>query len=176
MQGHTARRFSPPKSVWASDYRFLSDTSEFEYALSIFQKIFAFAREELPSDAAGVIESLIKDHFAAPDFPFNLLIASFCEDDDLLSQWRGYNGAIGYAIGFNVDWLQQNVDAQGFKLVQACYKAEKQEQTIVDAFNSSTGAKTSGKGHDSRAAPAKSTNRLALSKVSHGRKRHMPDL
>jgi hypothetical protein len=123
------------KSVWASDYRFLSDTAEFNYGLSIFEKIFDRLVKELPSDVVGVIKDLEKDNFATPDFPFSVLIASFCERDDLLSQWRGYNGAIGYAIGFNVDWLQQNADAQGFQLVQARYEPEEQQQTIIGAFN-----------------------------------------
>ena len=31
----------------------------------------------------------------------NVFSVSFCEDDDLLSQWRGYNGgSYGYCIGF----------------------------------------------------------------------------
>jgi hypothetical protein len=101
---------------------------------TIFEQIFA--QQGLQSDVAQDIEGLIEDHFAAPDFPFNLLIASFCEPDDVLSQWRGYNGAIGYAIGFNVDWLQQNAHAQGFQLVRARYEPEEQQQTIIDEFHS----------------------------------------
>jgi hypothetical protein len=123
------------KSVWASDYRFLSDTAEFNYGLSIFEKIFDRLAKELPSDVVEVIQGHIKNHFKGiSDFPFNLLIASFCEDDDLLSQWRGYNGAIGYAIGFNGDWLQQNAEQQDFRLIPACYQPAEQEQTIVDRF------------------------------------------
>jgi hypothetical protein len=123
------------KSIWASDYRFLSDTAEFHYGLKIFQDIFGRFAKQLPTDVVEVIENLKKHYFAAPDFPFSMLIASFCECGDLLSQWRGYNGAIGYAIGFKFDWLQRNADAQGFQLVQARYEPEEQQQTIVGAFN-----------------------------------------
>jgi hypothetical protein len=123
------------KSIWASDYRFLSDAAEFNYGLKIFQDIFIQFATELPSDVVEVIKDLEKDNFATPDFPFSVLIASFCECGDLLSQWRGYNGAIGYAIGFNADWLEQRAKEQDFDLISACYKPEKQQQTIVGAFD-----------------------------------------
>ncbi|MFF8400938.1 DUF2971 domain-containing protein [Streptomyces sp. NPDC015684] len=33
--------------------------------------------------------------------PLHVYVTCFCEEGDLLSQWRGYGGAGGYSIGFN---------------------------------------------------------------------------
>lgn len=37
--------------------------------------------------------------------PFHVYVTCFCEYGDLLSQWRGYGGAGGYAIGFHSEAL-----------------------------------------------------------------------
>jgi hypothetical protein len=112
------------KSIWASDYRFLNDTTEFNYGLSIFKDIFDESKKELPSDVVELIDRLKDTSEVA------LLITSFCECGDRLSQWRGYNGAIGYAIGLNSDWLSQSAAVQDFHLVPAIYKAADQRRII----------------------------------------------
>lgn len=116
------------KTIWASDYRFVNDATEFSYGLSFFEQAIERARSQHPlhSDVIDVIGRFRK---AIPEF--SLLIASFCEHGDLLSQWRGYNGAIGYAVGVDADWLNQNAEAQGFRLVPVCYKREDQEKMIA---------------------------------------------
>jgi Protein of unknown function (DUF2971) len=119
------------KSIWASDYRFLNDPTEFNYGFSIFEEILAEIAKELPSEAVDIIKNFRK---TKPDV--SLLIASFCQEGDLLSQWRGYNGAIGYAIGFDGDWLTQNAAAQEFQLVPAVYESDAtQKQIIIDKFS-----------------------------------------
>ena len=35
------------KAIWASDYRFLNDATEFEYGMSLFDKIFVSFRDAL---------------------------------------------------------------------------------------------------------------------------------
>jgi hypothetical protein len=117
------------KSIWASDYRFANDATEFSYGLAFFEQAIERLRSQHPlhSDVIDVIGQFRK---AIPEF--SLLIASFCEHGDLLSQWRGYNGAIGYAVGVDADWLNQNAEAQGFRLVPVCYKREDQEKMIAD--------------------------------------------
>ncbi len=117
------------KSIWASDYRFANDATEFSYGLSFFEQAIERLRSQhaLHGDVVDAIGRLRK---AIPQF--SLLIASFCENGDLLSQWRGYNGAIGYAVGVDADWLNQNAEAQSFRLVPVCYKREDQEKMIAD--------------------------------------------
>ncbi|WP_329338545.1 DUF2971 domain-containing protein [Streptomyces sp. NBC_01352] len=44
--------------------------------------------------------------------PLHVYVSCFCENGDLLSQWRGYGGVGGYAIGFRSDVLEKR--AKGF--------------------------------------------------------------
>jgi hypothetical protein len=93
-------------NLWATHFRFLNDSSEFEYGMEI---IFDILNEYLESksiveeDKKRIIEvfklqeSLFNDNTA--------YITCFCTDGDLLSQWRGYAGGSGYAIGFDSKFL-----------------------------------------------------------------------
>lgn len=61
----------------------------------------------------------------------NTYVACFCEDDDLLSQWRGYgNSGAGYAIGFDTKRLDH--PSYPFKLRKVLYCIEKQKQIICE--------------------------------------------
>lgn len=116
------------KSIWCSDYRFLNDRMEFNYGLSIFDKVF---NSNIANSIHPDIQHIVGD-FRMASSNFSLMIASFCRHPDLLSQWRGYNGGIGYAIGLNDDWLNQNALAQGFQLVPVCYSPLEQQKLIQD--------------------------------------------
>jgi hypothetical protein len=85
--------------LWASDCQFLNDGTELSYASDIF---FAeVAKLNLPSiDGGGY-------YLAGPSLKyFRMFIACFCEDGDLLSQWRGYGADQGYALGFDTKQLE----------------------------------------------------------------------
>jgi Protein of unknown function (DUF2971) len=114
------------RAIWASDYRFLNDATEFNYGLSIFDRIFDPSVVPLP-DVSEMI-----GRFRKATSEFSLLIASFCKHHDLLSQWRGYSDAAGYAVGLNAEWLQQNAEVQGFHLVPVCYDIGTQDRIIRD--------------------------------------------
>jgi hypothetical protein len=124
------------KSIWASDYRFLNDASEFNYGLAIFDRIIGSSTTTFNRpDVVEIVRSFRKV-VAASDF--SVLITSFCKHSDLLSQWKGYNGAIGYALGFNDDWLTQNAGEQGFRLFPVCYDVGKQQHLVrekIDLLN-----------------------------------------
>jgi hypothetical protein len=129
------------KSIWASDCRFLNDATEFNYGLSIFDEIFAsYAPTSLPPELADIIRN-----FRKASLGVCVLVASFCQDPDLLSQWRGYNGAAGYALGIDADWLGQNSDEQGFLLVPTCYDQRavvNQIKLLETRFDKQAGSRT----------------------------------
>jgi hypothetical protein len=76
--------------LWATHFDFLNDTSEFR-----------FAAETLAETLQITVQDL---NFA--DHPVAHYISSFCEDQDLLSQWRGYTSKRqGYAIGIRSESL-----------------------------------------------------------------------
>ncbi|MFD5408588.1 DUF2971 domain-containing protein [Streptomyces nojiriensis] len=52
-----------------------------------------------------IIDELEQDN-PSRSLPLHVYVACFCENGDLLSQWRGYGGTGGYAIGFRSDALE----------------------------------------------------------------------
>lgn len=88
------------RELWASDCQFLSDGTELSYARDIFFAEVAKLKLS-PLDEGGGYR------VAGPSLDeFRVFIACFCEDGDLLSQWRGYGADQGYAIGFDTARLQ----------------------------------------------------------------------
>lgn len=88
-------------SLWASNASFLNDRAELQHALSASKR----AIEKLTSQKAmGEWERLLTRVFAElengqiPD----TYVACFCRNDDNLSQWRGYGGAVqGVSVTFD---------------------------------------------------------------------------
>jgi hypothetical protein len=85
--------------LWASDCRLLNDGTELTYA----QEIFLYEVRELNleplMDGGYIVAGPLLDYF-------RMYLTCFCEDGDLLSQWRGYGVDQGYALGFNTAELQ----------------------------------------------------------------------
>jgi hypothetical protein len=88
------------RELWASDCQFLNDGAELSYARDIYfaevQKLGLAPLE----DGGGYFQ-------AGPSLEnFRMFIVCFCEDGDLLSQWRGYGTDQGYALGFDTEQLK----------------------------------------------------------------------
>lgn len=83
------------RELWASDCRYLNDGTELSYGRNIY---------------FDEVEKLKLGHtyrIAGPSLDnFRVFIACFCEEGDLLSQWRGYGADQGYALGFDTAQLQ----------------------------------------------------------------------
>jgi hypothetical protein len=87
------------RELWVSDCRFLNDGTELTYAEDIF--FSEIKKLDLPtiSDAGYRI--------AGPSLSnFRMFLACFCEEGDLLSQWRGYGIDQGYSLGFDTSQLK----------------------------------------------------------------------
>jgi hypothetical protein len=89
------------RSLWLTDLRYMNDLSELQYARDLIT-----ARIQIREQAASLTEvqraflSRVTPTFDRPDR--NIFAASFCEERNLLSQWRAYRGrGGGYAIGFD---------------------------------------------------------------------------
>ena len=103
------------KSVWASDYRYLNDRSEFLFGLEILEMVIAVGeasdilgrelRQELLQEIALMKRSNVYMY---------VLCASFCQKGNVLSQWRAYGRSDGIAIGFDRSHLQVKAAEQGF--------------------------------------------------------------
>jgi hypothetical protein len=85
--------------LWASDCQFLNDGTELSYARDFF-----FAELQKLG-----IPTLEEEGFVPPGRSlqnFRIFVTCFCEDGDLLSQWRGYGVDQGYALGFDTETLE----------------------------------------------------------------------
>jgi Protein of unknown function (DUF2971) len=106
-------------SLWATDVSFLNDAQEMRYGREkLVDALAAEGQRLIDSDAPayganynrGTVMHSAADSIRTdtpPDGhpPVTVYIACFCEDGDLLSQWRGYAEGSGFAIGFRRDHL-----------------------------------------------------------------------
>jgi len=107
----------------------LEDASEASYAYRLIKKVLNRDFASIPqAHREHFLEMLVTCAFPN-DTP---VVACFCEDGNLLSQWRGYgDSGDGLAIGFKVDWLN-SLRGSGFDLRRVLYDTGKQEQLISE--------------------------------------------
>jgi hypothetical protein len=116
--------------IWASDVRFVNDASELTYASDLIgSEVVAALKEskkiaghlELHPDVANPLQVGIR--------PF---IACFCEESDLLSQWRGYGvSKTAYALGFDLSGIISRIDPPVNTIVRkVVYDPEQQRGAV----------------------------------------------
>lgn len=120
---------------WATDIRYLNDSSEFTYAVEL-------ARRELESwkhaDMAYYpsFRKLAQERLTAS--ASSILVASLSEEGDLLSQWRGYcSPGPGFSIGFNGRYLTRLADENDLGFSRCVYEAVDQRTLIGELIQTS---------------------------------------
>jgi hypothetical protein len=126
--------------LFASDVWFLNDASEVRYAQG---RMLERVRQYLGPDQPW-LQELIDVSEAKPGWLDEVFVTSFCEEPDLLSQWRGY-AAGGFAIGFAAEALAALCSGPGApRLVQVDYGAESGRRRLRRLFE-----ELAGDGHGS---------------------------
>jgi hypothetical protein len=125
------------RSLWASDMLCLNDSSEATYAHGLIQDALDMDNGRLlpPKHRSQFEEGLRSAFRMYPPF-----VTCFCENGDLLSQWRGYGGAgEGFALGFRRSWLTSSavLDDAKFCLVKVIYCPNQQKRLITEFIESS---------------------------------------
>lgn len=113
------------KKFWASKIQHMNDDQEYVKYLTFVRRIVdrEFSVDD-PSEAAfrdevfEIVEALKS---------VNIFSASFTENGDLLSQWRGYCPYGGYSVGFNKSLLQECTIRQGLRFEKCIYTDPKSE-------------------------------------------------
>ena len=85
--------------LWATNIGYLNDPSEWQYASSLVREALQKRRE---SDSSRLVRDFCDNALTSFNLAetLSIYVACFCEDGDLLSQWRGYADAgEGYSIG-----------------------------------------------------------------------------
>ncbi|HTX07450.1 MAG TPA: hypothetical protein VME22_02500 [Solirubrobacteraceae bacterium] len=123
-------------AIWASDIRFMGDSSELSYALDLVRKVVA-------AQTAHATHEDLKELIAhAPDpmvDPFGSGLARpcascFCEDGDLLSQWKRCRpGEVGYSLGLELQMIDEFWAPPDTVLRRVIYE-ESQQRRITSAL------------------------------------------
>lgn len=86
------------RTIWATDLLYMNDTSEYLYSSRIIEEVtsaYAACHPEFEGYQYAC-------HHNPLDFGLRVYAACFCEEKDLLSQWRAYaRQGTGYAIEFS---------------------------------------------------------------------------
>ncbi|MGH3628057.1 MAG: DUF2971 domain-containing protein [Sciscionella sp.] len=98
------------RRLWASSAAFLNDSSEIVYIKTALEAVAheleTEFEEELPRRFLRLIGPMFEEFVLGG---YDVYLACFCEEDDLLSQWRGYpSTGGGYAIGFRSSVIARN--------------------------------------------------------------------
>jgi hypothetical protein len=132
------------KKIWTTKIQYLNDKSELELALDLIrdeinQQLKGSAGKKVRTDEElnemlGALEGINT---------LNVAVASFTENGDQLSQWRGYSEiGKGYSLGFNSRRLQAKVIENGHYLLAPCvYDELKQRELVRELINSTATVK-----------------------------------
>ena len=108
------------QTLWATNAEFLNDAQELQFGRARLRDALLQRADELNPEGNRVVDDdysratvmrSAADHlapgglYAAKQYHF-VYVACFCEVGDLLSQWRSYGAAGGYAVGFRMAQLR----------------------------------------------------------------------
>lgn len=96
-------------NLWATDAAYLNDSQEIFFSQNLMIKELERSLKELEqTEATGPVETILSPMLDAALYYMKIgptrlgpYITCFCEEGDLLSQWRGYAGGSGWALGFD---------------------------------------------------------------------------
>jgi hypothetical protein len=107
--------------LWATKVHYMNDSTEFSLALDLARDVITegWGATEILGDVNSLPPraKVAKQIWYAIDriTKVNIFVACFCEQSDLLSQWRGYShGSYGYSVGFNAGKLALRATSGSF--------------------------------------------------------------
>jgi hypothetical protein len=131
------------QKLWATHYAYLNDPSEVEYGRQLIIEFLTDERTRViqQPDFQGADrwmgflglaeEAVLKARVQIGD-PF---LACFCEDGDLLSQWRRYGSdGRGYSLGVRPRALD-SLGSDGIRLLDVRYDKEEQKRMVSEILN-----------------------------------------
>src|SRR5262245_9298739 len=139
-------------TLWATHINYLNDASELRYARALVEA--ALLGYDHKGNSAPVLEFVrrAREMFDLSK-TMDVFVSCFCEQGDLLSQWRGYAQAgEGYSIGVDGDRLGEIGGGLNFFFGNVVYDREVQEEIIgyilgsfVEGVNELTAAQPDAK-------------------------------
>ena len=135
--------------LWATAARYLNDSSECKYGLSLISERLDRAAEQTADKVEAVKLSAIARDLTV--FP-TVCVASLTMEGDLLSQWRAYsNNSGGVALAFRSERLREAAHDQNFYLAPCLYTEEEQlaevDKYIKEIRNRLRSSQSDGRNH-----------------------------
>lgn len=120
--------------IRATDIIFLNDKSEMNYAIQLLEECQSSLVSQLPSVLVKKLLEMVVATLQRLKFTFRPFVACFCEDGNLLNQWRAYgsNGG-GFAIGFDREDLFKVADRH-VDLYKITYVNEVQRRLLISGM------------------------------------------
>jgi len=120
--------------IWCTHTQFLSDPSEYSYAVKILSKLIDDRIEKEGDEDTKKMLINARERANSGLETINVCVASFSEVGDSLSQWRAYGSETsGFAIGIDGVKLAQHVKEKEFFLARCIYTDEEQKE-LLDAL------------------------------------------
>lgn len=95
-------------SLWATNLNFLNDEDEMHHGISAFENTLIHLNDDLSDKSIGILRKAIEGHrLHQARHNYNI---SFCQNPDLLSQWRGYGSSQGVCLEFDSDELIESLN------------------------------------------------------------------
>lgn len=117
--------------VWATNIRYLNDSSEYIFALDSFKMKLEEIKERVDQEHKNILQDAIEklDNLKPNYFVFCLSVSG-----DLLSQWRAYaNPGEGYSIGFDAPELDEIISKKrNQSLMPICYSIKMMQEIFDD--------------------------------------------
>lgn len=95
-------------SLWATNLKFLNDEGEMRHGLDTFSSALSYLESDLEKYLYDVFRQTLENHKLHYErHSYNI---SFCQNPDLLSQWRGYAATHGVCLEFDNEELERCLD------------------------------------------------------------------
>ncbi len=125
------------KNIWATEYRFLNDREEFLHARELARTLVneepEFVGEQFP--ARDQIRTAINIAFntgSLHEDRLHIMVASFSEEGDQLSQWRGYaDNSRGVSMGFDLRSIRPSLDIGTAVTFAPCIYLETEKKALL---------------------------------------------
>lgn len=114
------------KSMWCSQIHYLNDTSELIHGLKLLKRVCS--EYSCDFDFLSNVAERVMAYKGV-----SVYVCSFTEEEDLLSQWRGYSGNAGVSIGFSFEKLKAKAMQNGF-IVSKCIYEDAEKILVTQKF------------------------------------------
>jgi hypothetical protein len=119
------------RMIWATDVRYLNDTSEVHYSRVVIGRRAADREAELSGTYGGYLAHGTAAGLGGSAMFPNTFVASFCEDGDNLTLWKTYGcSGHGFALGFCWESLRQLSQVSPYSLVPIIYDTARQDERV----------------------------------------------